>query len=89
MEAYSGFYLWFVWKGRNDRIFQNSTMMAVEEDVVHLVFVKIAMWASSRRDFDSLRIEGILHNWEASLYSGTPKESIMLSWQLVPSYVGV
>ena len=30
----------------------------VVEDVVHLVFVRIAKWVSSKKEFDSLRVDG-------------------------------
>lgn len=43
------------------------------EEVVHLVFVRIANWASCQEDFDSLKVDGVLHNWEASRFDGTPK----------------
>lgn len=50
------------------------------EDEFSLVFVCIAKWASMREDFDSLKVEGIIHNWEASLYCRRVKEKILVSW---------
>lgn len=46
--------------------------MSVEEGV-HLVFVHIAKWVSCKEDFNSLAVDGVLHNWEASLYCSAPK----------------
>lgn len=50
------------------------------EDEFSLVFVCIAKWASMREDFDRLKVEGIIHNWEASLYCRRAKEKILVSW---------
>lgn len=48
--------------------------------MLSLVFVDIAKWVSVRNEFDNLRINGIFQNWEATLHSGSFKESIMAVW---------
>lgn len=50
------------------------------EDVVQLLLRQIAKWTSSGEEFDSLRVNGIMHNWEASLLCMFQKESILLYW---------
>lgn len=70
--------LWSVWKERNDKVFR-WTSKSVEE-VVHMVIVRIAKWVSCRSDFDRLRVDGLLCNWEASLHSDISKKNIALLW---------
>lgn len=50
------------------------------EEVVHMVIVRIAKWVPCRSDFDRLRVDGLLCNWEASLHSGISKKNIALLW---------
>lgn len=38
----------------------------------------MAQWISSRDDFDSCRVDGVLHNWEASV--AFPRLKKMVSW---------
>lgn len=40
----------------------------------------IAKWTSITKDFDSLKVEGIYHNWEASFYCQSFKERKVESW---------
>lgn len=56
------------------------------EDLSHLVMVLISKWASFKSKFDSLRVEGVMHNWEASLSCGVNKVKKVVHW--VPSIVG-
>lgn len=37
-------------------------------------------WVSVRNEFDNLKINGLFQNWEATLHSGSFKESIMAVW---------
>ena len=60
--------LWLTWKERNDRVFNGSSSSM--EDIYELVVVRISKWASFKSEFDRLRVEGVLHNWEASLLCG-------------------
>lgn len=77
--------LWSVWKERNDRVFRSSSMPM--EDLVHLVLLRMAKWVSSREEeFDSIKVDGILHNWEASLQCVLKGNNINV---LVPSIWGV
>lgn len=69
---------WSVRKERNKRIFQGVSSNV--EDVVHLGFVHITEWISRRSEFDSLRMVGVLYNYEASLFSGAIKVSNLASW---------
>lgn len=52
------------------------------EDVVHLVL----FWSLDSQvgvmygEFDSLRVDGILHNWETSLHCMLWNDSIVVSW---------
>lgn len=41
----------------------------VVKDVVHLVFMHIVKWVSYRPVFASIKVNGVLFNWEASLLS--------------------
>lgn len=38
------------------------------DDTLPKVFLRTTTWASSRSNLDNIRIEAILHNWEASLF---------------------
>lgn len=53
---------WSFWKERNARVFNGSSMP--KEDILSLVLMCIAKWISVRKEFDSLRVEGIFHNWK-------------------------
>lgn len=44
--------------------------------MLSLVLMHIAKWVSIRKEFDSSRVEGIFHNWEASLYCRRSKERL-------------
>ena len=57
--------LWSVWKEKNDRVFKRSSSSV--EDLTLLVVSRIAKWATFKSEFDSLRVDGVLHNWEAFL----------------------
>ena len=35
--------------------------------------MRIAKWVSSKKEFDDLRVDGILFNWEASPSNGVSK----------------
>lgn len=48
--------------------------------------VRISKWASFKSKFDSLSVEGVMHNWEASLSCGVNKVKKVVLW--VPSIVG-
>lgn len=50
------------------------------EDTVLSVSRWIAKWASNREEFGSLRVEGMLHHWEASLHCVFWKNNISVSW---------
>lgn len=50
------------------------------EDAVLSVSRRIAKWASSREEFGSLRVDGMLHHWEASLHCVFWKNNISVSW---------
>lgn len=77
--------LWSVCKERNDGIFRSFSM--VVKDIVHLVSMQIAKWVSSKKEFDDLWVDGVLFNWEVSLYSAASKVRKMDFW--VPPSQGV
>lgn len=60
-----------MWKERTNKVFKG--VLLVVEDVVHLVFVRIAKWVSSKKEFDDLRVDWVLFNWEVSPSSGVSK----------------
>lgn len=68
--------LWSVQKERNDKIFRGVSLSV--DDILHVVTLRMAKWASLRNEFDSLKVEGILHNWEASLLCGLSKDRRVL-----------
>lgn len=47
---------------------------------LHQVFVRKAKWASTRNEFDSLRMDDILYNWEVSHLCGPSKVRNVVSW---------
>lgn len=55
--------------------------------VVTLVFVSIAKWVSYRCEFDDLKVNEVLFNWEASLLGGYLNRRKMA--YLVPPIQGV
>lgn len=63
--------LWSVSKERNGR---------VAENVVQLVHMSIAKWVSCWSELDNVRMNGVLHNWEASLLGGPPRVRKLVSW---------
>lgn len=58
--------------------------MASLEDIVSLIFMHIAKWASSKVGFGCIRVQGILHNWEVSLLCGSPKVRTKRHWVPTP-----
>ena len=62
--------LWSVWKEKNGRFFRGASVFV--DDVVHLVAVRVAKWVSMA-GFDSLRVDGVPHTWEATLSNGARK----------------
>lgn len=71
-----------MWKERNERVFNGASIV-----VEHSVCLYVAKWVSSRVGFDNLRVDGVFHNWEATLYSGAKKVRSSMSW--VPPSQGV
>lgn len=55
--------------GKDARIFQQVLMS--KEEVADLVLACIAKWTSTRANYDSIRVGGILHNRKASLCDGS------------------
>lgn len=62
----------------NERIFKRASLLV--EDLLHQVFVRKANWASTRNEFDSLRMDDILYNWEVSHLCGPSKVRKVVSW---------
>lgn len=58
--------------------FIGSSMDVAE--VAHLVLLRITKCVYARSEFDGLRAEGILHNWEASLRSSHFKVAREILW---------
>ena len=56
--------LWSVWKERNDRAFRGSSSSV--EELSLLVVAQIANRAAFKSEFDRIKVDGELHNWEAS-----------------------
>lgn len=54
--------------------------------MAQLVLMRIAKWASSMDEFDSIRVGGILHNWMASPLGGCLKAPKLVVW--APPRVG-
>ena len=63
--------LWSVWKERKNRIFKGSLLYV--DDLSQLVVIQIAKWASFKKEFDNLRVDSVLHNWDASLSCGVKR----------------
>lgn len=70
--------LWSIWKRKNDRIFR-ALSLSVEE-MEHLVFLRIAKWVSCWKEFDAMRVEVMLRNWETSLLCAAPTVSKRVVW---------
>lgn len=49
-------------------------------DLMPLVVLRLAKWASSRNDFDGLRVDGLFHNWKVPSFYGPLKVRKVLSW---------
>lgn len=47
-----------------------------------MILVRIARWASSLDNFDSTKVGGVLHNWDAFMISVSPKVSFFVAWSL-------
>lgn len=65
-------------KKRNARIFKWES--SSREEVAQLMLVHINKWASSKDEFDGIRICNIFHNWEACLCAGSSKMPRMVDW---------
>lgn len=65
-------------KERNDRSFKEVSMSV--EVLMSKVIYRIAKSASLRKEFDSLGLDGLLRNWEATLSCGPHKVRKVLSW---------
>lgn len=50
------------------------------ENLLPEVILRIAKWASPKSKFNSLKVNGIMHNWEASFICGFHKVKNALSW---------
>ena len=61
-----------------DILFRGSSSSV--EDLSLLVVVRIANWAAFKSEFDSSKIDGVLHNWEASLLCGVKKAKKVFFW---------
>lgn len=48
--------------------------------MANLVLLRMAKWVLARSEFGILRVEGILHNWVASLLSTPFKVDRVVSW---------
>lgn len=73
-----GAILWSTWKERNDRVFRRS--LSPMEDILVLVEMQIIKWISSRSDFDNIRVNGVLQNWQISLMCGISKIKKVVLW---------
>lgn len=54
------------------------------EDLMHLVILRIAKWASLSKEFDSSSFDGALHNWGATMFCRAPKSRKVLRWTSPP-----
>lgn len=70
--------LWSLWPERNARIF-NQVFLS-KDNVAQLVAACIAKWASSKDEFDSSKVGGIIHNREASLGCRCTKAPSLVVW---------
>lgn len=50
------------------------------DEVWGLVFVLVTKWASGRKEFDFIKVDGILHILGASLLCGASKVSMRVIW---------
>lgn len=59
----------------NNRV-SRGVVMVVEDAM------QTAKWVSCRGEFDGIKVDGVLSNWEASLFCGAPKVRKVVSWAL-------
>lgn len=57
------------------------------DDFFPKVILRIAKQTFSKREFNSLRVDDIVHDWEAFLLRGPPRVRKLISW--APSLAGV
>ena len=67
-----------IWKERNDTVFKRKELTL--ENLISTAGLRVAKWASVRKDCSGLKIENILHNWEPCLRMGFLKEKRKVSW---------
>lgn len=63
--------LWSAWSDRNARNFKEKVSQV--EDVAQLVLMRLGKWASSCKEFGSLRVDSNFHIWKATLRDVPPK----------------
>lgn len=44
--------------------------------------MRIVKWISSTSNFDNIKVDGVLHNWQGSLMCGISKAKKVVSWSL-------
>ena len=70
--------LWSIWKERNNRIFNGKSKD--REDIVFMIVLKIAKWASIKKELEHLTLDNNLSNWEACLGSRCVKKKHLVTW---------
>lgn len=69
--------LWWIWNKRNGMIFRGElTSIKV---LLSRVSLRMAKWAYTRGEFKCMRLDNIMHYWEASLSCGPSKERMRMS----------
>lgn len=62
--------LWLEWEERNDKVFKGESTAI--DDLFPRVLLRVAKWASLRKEFYNLRLDDILHNWGLPFFAMTP-----------------
>eukprot|EP00268_Persea_americana_P062605 TRINITY_DN8040_c1_g2_i6.p1 TRINITY_DN8040_c1_g2~~TRINITY_DN8040_c1_g2_i6.p1 ORF type:complete len:254 (+),score=31.35 TRINITY_DN8040_c1_g2_i6:132-893(+) len=69
---------WLIWKERNNKNFNGKSKD--REDIAFMIVLKIAKWASIKKELEHLTLDNILSNWEACLGSGCVKKKHLVTW---------
>lgn len=75
--------LWSIWKERNNRIFKGASSM---QDLISMVFLRVAKWASIRKEFFNINVNDILFNYEECMSCGSRRRRREVYW-LAPQSV--
>lgn len=73
--------IWSIWKERNDRVFRDFLHV---DALLLVVDLGVAKWLLVRKEFINVKIDEVIHNWQACMKCGPTRESIASLWNPPP-----